>query len=142
QKNLLRYKRWFVKGEAARELRLVQGREQGGGLVVQLAKADGVPIDDRDVAATLTGLEIEVPRSELPKLRRGEVYWVDFVGLEVRNVEGESLGTVESVTDNGAQAVLVLRAERERLIPFVRGPIVQSIDLKAGSIVVDWSRDW
>ena len=32
--------------------------------------------------------------------------------------------------------------EPERLIPFVIGPIVQSVDLKAGRIVVEWSPDW
>src|SRR5690349_24998872 len=108
QGNLLRYKRWFLKGAEEREVRVLQGRDQTGGMVVQLADPQGRPIDDRDVAAKLVGSEIEVPRSELPKLKRGEFYWVDFVGCEVSNVEGAVLGKVESVTDNGAQAVLVL----------------------------------
>jgi 16S rRNA processing protein RimM len=142
QGNLLRYKRWFLKGAQEREVHVVQGRNQTGGLVVQLADAAGQAIEDRDVAATLIGSEIEVPRSELPRLKRGEIYWVDLIGIEVRNVAGEVLGKVEYVTDNGAQAVLALSGERERLIPFVRGPIVQSVDLKAGCIVVDWSADW
>ena len=142
QRNLLRYKRWYLKGAVEREVRVLQGREQGPGLVVQLGDESGKAIEDRDVAAQLTGSEIEVPRAELPKLKRGEFYWMDFIGLEVRNVEGAVLGKVEYVTDNGAQAVLALGGERERLIPFVRGPIVQSVDLKAGRIVVDWSPDW
>jgi 16S rRNA processing protein RimM len=120
----------------------VQGREQGPGLVVQLADESGQPIDDRDVAAQLTGFEIEVPREDLPKLKRGEIYWVDLIGLEVRTVDDTLLGKVEYVMDNGAQAVLALSGERERLIPFVRGPIVQSVDMKAGRIVVEWSPDW
>lgn len=142
QGNLLRYKRWFLKGPLEREVRVVQGREQVGGLVVQLGGENGTPITDRDVAARLIGSEIEVPREDLPRLKRGEFYWVDLVGLEVRNVDDAVLGKVEYVTDNGAQAVLALGGERERLIPFVRGPIVQSVDLKAGRIVVDWSPDW
>jgi 16S rRNA processing protein RimM len=142
QGNLLRYKRWYLKGPTQREVRVVQGREQIGGLVVQLSAEDGKPITDRDVAAGLIGSEIEVPRAELPRLKRGEYYWADLVGLEVANVDGVELGRVEYVTDNGAQAVLALAGERERLIPFVHGPIVQSVDLKAGRIVVDWSPDW
>jgi 16S rRNA processing protein RimM len=142
QKNLLRYKRWFLKAPADREMRLLQGKDQLGGLIVQLGEADGTPIDDRDVAATLIGSEIEVPREELPKLKRGEYYWVDLEGLEVHNVEGELLGTVKAVTSNGPQAVLVLEGEQERLIPFVHGPIVQSVDMKARRIVVKWAADW
>ena len=142
QGSLLRYKRWFLKGLTEREVRVVQGREQVGGLVVQLSGEGGAPITDRDVAARLIGSEIEVPRSDLPRLKRGEYYWVDLVGLQVANVDGAELGKVEYVTDNGAQAVLALGGERERLIPFVLGPIVQSVDLKAGRIVVDWSPDW
>jgi 16S rRNA processing protein RimM len=142
QGNLLRYKRWYLKGPTEREVRVVQGREQIGGLVVQLSGEDGNPITDRDVAAGLIGSEIEVPRADLPRLKRGEFYWVDLVGLQVSNLQGEELGKVEYITDNGAQAVLALAGERERLIPFVHGPIVQSVDLKAGRIVVDWSPDW
>jgi len=142
QRNLLRYKRWHLKSPGDREVRLLQGREHTGGLVVQLADADGKAIEDRDVAATLTGSEIEVPRSELPKLKRGEYYWTDLVGLQVANVDGVELGKVEYVTNNGAQAVLALGGEPERLIPFVIGPIVQSVDLKAGRIIVEWSPDW
>jgi 16S rRNA processing protein RimM len=143
QQNLLRYRRWFLKGPEEREVHLLQGRPHGSGLVAQLGDVNGVPIADRDVAAQFVGAEIEVPREDLPKLKRGEYYWVDLVGLQVSTTEGETLGQVERVTDNGAQAVLVLRdGERERLIPFVHGPIIRAVDMKAGRIVADWSPEW
>ncbi|MBV8063628.1 MAG: ribosome maturation factor RimM, partial [Nevskia sp.] len=48
-----------------------------------------------------------------------------------------------SVTENGAQDVLVLEdGERERLIPFVIGPIIHSVDLQSGRIVADWAPDY
>jgi 16S rRNA processing protein RimM len=142
QANLLRYRRWFLKGTPEREVRVLEGRNHGQMLVVQLSEPGGAPITDRDLAARFVGAEIEVPREELPKLKRGEYYWIDLVGLEVRTASDEVLGKVESVTDNGAQAVLVLGGERQRLIPFVHGAVIQSVDLKAGRIVADWSADW
>jgi len=38
----------------------------------------------------------------------------------------------------GSNDVLVVRGERERLIPFVAGDVVKSVDLEAGRIIVDW----
>ena len=60
----------------------------------------------------------------------------DLVGLAVCNLEGVALGRVESVTSNGAQDVLVIQdGDTERLIPFVHGPIIQSVSLSDGVIV-------
>ena len=48
--------------------------------------------------------------------------------------------------DNGAQAVLIVRAiefgkERERLIPFV-GVYIDDVRLDEGTIAVDWQTDY
>ena len=86
---------------------------------------------------------MSVDRSRLPEPDEGEFYWADLVGLAVRNVEGVVLGQVESLTSNGAQDVLVVRdGETERLIPFVQGPIIQSVSLQANEIVADWQPDY
>jgi 16S rRNA processing protein RimM len=37
---------------------------------------------------------------------------------------------------------MVLTGERERLIPFVRGQIVQDINLDVGVIKVDWAPEF
>jgi 16S rRNA processing protein RimM len=37
---------------------------------------------------------------------------------------------------------MVVQGERERLIPFVRGPIVKSVDSQAKKIVVDWAPEY
>jgi 16S rRNA processing protein RimM len=47
------------------------------------------------------------------------------------------------MTENGAQDVLVVHdGTQERLIPFVRGPIVKAVQPSRGRIVVDWSPDY
>lgn len=141
--NLLDYPRWWLNTAQAYETRVIESRAHGNGLVARISDANGNPIDDRDIAASLIGVEIQVERSALPKPPPGSYYWDDLVGLEVVSNAGEPLGRVVSVADNGAQDVLLLEdGEQERLIPFVVGPIIQSVDLEAGRIVADWAPDY
>ena len=67
--NLLDYPRWWLATAQPYEARLVQGRQHGQGLVAQLSDATGAPIEDRDLAAALVGVEIQVDRDALPETR-------------------------------------------------------------------------
>ena len=44
--------------------------------------------------------------------------------------------------ETGADDVMVLEGERERLIPFVIDDIVREVDLGNRRLVVDWSPDY
>lgn len=120
-----------------RPARIEEGREQGKGLI---GRFDGV--EDRDEAARLMGCDISVRRSQLPDTDEEEFYWIDLIGLDVINEAGEKLGTVERLIETGANDVLVLGGERERLIPYVKGSVVKKVDRSAGRIVVDWEKDY
>jgi 16S rRNA processing protein RimM len=128
------YQPWRV-GE--REISGARGHEQGKGLIAKLPGCE-----DRDAAAALVGAVIQVPRSVLPKPKRGEFYWVDLEGLEVITAGGKSLGKVSHLFATGANDVLVVNGERERLIPYVTGQFVKKVDLDAGCITVDWDPDF
>jgi len=136
---LLGYQPWFLRDARGHERTIsgARGRAANKGLVVTLPG-----IDDRTAAEALRGTEIFIPRSALPAPRPGEFYWVDLEGLRVRTVEGVELGTVAQVLPTGANDVLVVNGERERMIPFVRPQTVVSIDLNAGEIVVDWDPEF
>ncbi|MGQ0587436.1 MAG: ribosome maturation factor RimM, partial [Gammaproteobacteria bacterium] len=99
-------------------------------------------LTDRDAAAALRGATIEVPRAALPKTKAGEFYWTDVIGAEVTGTTGARLGRLAGVTSNGAQDVMVVKGEVERLIPFVVGPIVQHVDPVAKKILVEWDPKW
>ncbi|OWY39767.1 ribosome maturation factor RimM [Xenophilus sp. AP218F] len=104
------------------------------------AKLEGV--DDRDAAEALRGMQIAVPRSELPEAGEGEYYWNDLIGLEVVNQEGETLGKVDSLLETGANDVLVVKRENGQcLIPFVDRHVLQ-VSLAEGRILVDWGLDY
>lgn len=109
---------------------------------MQLATDDGGLIADREGAAALVGGQIKVRRSELPQLDTGEVYWSDLVGLSVIGLNDEPLGEVAAVLDNPAHPILRIDAEPPILIPFVRGAIVDSVDLERGEIRVQWASEY
>ena len=132
------YRPWRVSLSGSEfEVATAQGHEQGKGMVAKLPGCD-----DRDAAAKLIGATIRVSRSALPKPKRGEYYWTDLEGLAVVTVEGVDLGKVSHLFATGANDVLVVCGERERLIPFVTGQFVKEVDLKAGRITVDWDADF
>lgn len=131
---IFNYQPWTLRaGTAEREVSGVRGRETSKNVV---ASFPGV--DDRDAAQALVGQEIWVPRSALPEPEPGEYYWVDLEGLAVETVDGMALGRISHLFATGANDVVVVRGERERLIPFVQGDVVRDIDLDAGRMVVDW----
>lgn len=142
---ILDYPRWWIaQGDREYEVRIVEGRAHGQGVVAQISDAEGKAVDDRDVAARLLGAEIKVDREDLPRLPKGQYYWIDLIGLTVVNPSGTVLGTVRDMTSNGVQDVLVVVDEAgvERLIPFVRRHIVKRVELAAGRIVCDWEADY
>ena len=143
--NIFRYRRWWLGDvETGFEARVVaRSKPESNALLAQLTGRDGLAVSDRDIAQALVGLPISVEREALPKLPEGEYYWVDLVGLEVINTESVVLGVIREMTSNGAQDVMVVAADEvERLIPFVRGPIVKSVDMVARRVVCDWQPEW
>ena len=127
---------WFDQHGNWCNRRLLEGRVHGNGLV---ARIEGVA--DRTEAAKMRGASIAVPRSELPAPPSGQYYWADLVGLSVVNQQGESLGQVAEIFSTGAHDVVVVRGDRERLIPFVE-PVLREVDLQGARLVVDWGSDY
>jgi len=137
--SIFRYQPWILRspdGEE-RELSGARGRESGKHLTANLPG-----VTDRDVVEAMRGTEIFVPRSALPPPSADEYYWVDLEGLAVSTVEGVELGTVSHLFSTGANDVLVVRGDRERLVPFVQPDFIRSVDFEANRIVVDWDPDF
>jgi 16S rRNA processing protein RimM len=133
---ILQYQPWLL-GENTKPVDLVDGRLQGKGLAVLLPG-----YDDRDQAASLVGTQIFVRREQLPATAKDEYYWSDLEGLAVRTTGGVLLGRVARLMETGANDVLVVRGEREHLVPFVPGQYVTRVDLEDGVIEVDWDPDF
>lgn len=136
--NILNYSPWQLrKGKEVKQVEVLEGALQGKTVIASLAG-----ITDRDLAASLSGYEILISESLLPKAEEGEYYWRDLVGLNVETEQGLSLGVVDYLLETGANDVLVVKGDRERLIPFLQGQFVKNIDLAAGKMIVDWDPEF
>ncbi len=138
RENILTYSPWLLqKGDQIKTVNVVDGQLQGKAIVTQLAG-----IDDRDQAASLMGWDIVVTQDQLPTAAKGEYYWYDLIGLQVETIDGVQLGAVDSLLETGANDVIIIQGERERVIPFLQGQTIIKVDLDAGKIVVDWDPDF
>jgi 16S rRNA processing protein RimM len=89
----------------------------------------------------LRGRQVAVPRTELPATGEDEYYWTDLIGLAAVTLDGAKLGIVVRILETGANDVLVVRGERERLVPFV-ATVVREVDFARGVIRLDWGVDY
>ncbi len=133
---ILDYRPWLL-GEQKSPVKIIDGRKQGKGLVALLPG-----FEDRQQAITLVGQQIFVGRDQLPATAEGEYYWSDLEGLEVHTTNGDLLGRVDRLMETGANDVLVVRGEREHLVPFIQGQYVKRVDLEGGLIEVDWDPEF
>lgn len=146
---LLSAREWLVEppdrpGPQAPPARLTisAAREHGDGVVAQARE-----VADRSAAEALKGARVLVPRSSFPAAGPDEFYWVDLIGLDVVNRQGQALGTVVDLIDTGPHCVLRVApregaaAAVERLIPFVSA-YVDSVSLAERRIVADWGLDY
>lgn len=136
--SILEFGEWWLGPEGSeRPYELASGRMQGARMVAAL-----VGVEDRDAAAQLRHAVISVPRQQLPALAEDEWYWADLIGLEVRTIEGVALGTVADLLETGANDVLVVQGERERLIPWVPNQFVIGVDRDQGVMTVRWDPEF
>ncbi|MBV8273622.1 MAG: ribosome maturation factor RimM [Cupriavidus sp.] len=123
-------------------VKISQSREHSGTVVAQPAG-----VSDRNMAELLRGRRVWIRRADFPVPEEGEFYWVDLIGCAVVNEQGEALGDVTGLIDNGAHQILQVAYElpdgkaAERLIPFVDA-FLRAVDTSARRIVVDWGLDY
>lgn len=136
---IARYSPWQVKlpGQVL-TLDPVTVRPHGKGLIARFAECSS-----REQAEGYRGGEIQVQRAQFTDdLDEGEYYWADLIGLRVVTLDGTELGVVDHLLETGANDVLVVQGERERLIPYLWGSAVRAVDLSAGTLQVDWDPEF
>lgn len=142
QENILGYAPWYLRrGNEWVAVEVASSRAHGAGFVVFLKDCT-----DRDAAARWAPAEIAVTREQMPVPPEGEYYWADLIGLQVRTAAGVDLGAVSALFETGANDVLVVKGERERMIPFIPRDVILEIRLARGDVpgevVVEWDPDF
>lgn len=117
-------------------MEISEGQRHGKSVIARFAG-----VHDRDQATALLEHEVAVDRDTMPKAEDGSYYWADLEGLRVVRRDGTELGCVAYMMETGANDVMVIEGERERLIPFVANEVILDVDLDKGEISVDWEWD-
>ena len=142
---LLHAKTWWLDKPDFHDVDMLQAKHHGGDVVACL-----MGVADRNAAEALKGAAVQVSRSHFPVLSDNVFYWVDLIGLEVENLQGERLGVVEDLMDSGAHPILRVtmpevpgsdKKQQEQLIPFVDA-FVKTVDQQVKKITVDWGLDY
>ncbi len=134
---ILNYVGWHIGQEGDwKSADLAEGKRHGKTVIARIAG-----IDDRDAAAELVNALISIPRSKMPVTADNEYYWSDLEGLEVVHRDGKLLGKVAYLLETGANDVLVVRGDREVLIPYIVDDVIEDVDLASGVIRVNWEWD-
>ncbi len=135
--NILSYKKWTISdNQTEKTYCLEDSRIQGNKIVIKL---EGV--NNRDDADLLKNLQIEVNRSDLPKLDENSYYWEDLVDFNVIDIKGMHVGKVDSLFRTGSNDVLVIINETKQrlLVPFIMEEVIKYVDLDKELISIDWA---
>lgn len=120
--------------------------ERGGSVVPYFLKAISVKgdkafvkfeeVNNIDQASELKGASLYLPKSERPKLSRGEFYNDEVVGFEVFENDDE-LGKVTDIMEAGPNRFLVMdHYGKEVLIP-INGPFIKSVNKTKKKVTVE-----
>lgn len=134
---LFDYDQWWISSPSGWHVAEVDEARIHGKVII----AKFVDCVGRDAAFALKGREVAVSRDDMPIPAEDEYYWSDLIGLRVTNAQNIVLGEIRDIFETGANDVLVVQGERERLIPFT-DQVVLNVDLLAKHMLVDWEADF
>ena len=115
-----------------REVELEDHWFHKGGIVLKFQGIESI-----SDAETLLRSEVQIPRQDRAQLEEGATYVSDLLGcelFEIRGTEARKVGAVADVDFTAGEApLLVVRGDREYLVPYVEG-FVKSADFAAKRI--------
>ncbi len=144
REQITEYEKWFLKGRGNdwKPIKLIDGKKQGKNIIALLENTHY-----REQAEALVGSEIAIHKDQLKELSKGEYYWRDLIGLSVETIEGERLGEIDWLFDTGSNDVFIVKdtdgiEDKERMLPYIMGDVIQSIDLDKSLMIVDWDPEF
>ncbi len=111
-------------GKLSAALTVEKFRIQGKTVIVVLAS-----ITSRELAEKIEGSGVLIAKNLLPETEVGEYYWYQYEGKLVVDQDGQTIGRVTSLFNNGAQDILVVQSgEKEILIPITKSILVKETE--------------
>jgi 16S rRNA processing protein RimM len=128
---LVKHKTVYL-GEQARAFQVERARLHSGYAILKLAG-----YDTAEAVAKLRGELVRIPADQAAKLKKGQYFHHQIIGLDVVTAEGDPVGTVAEILETGANDVYVVRTPTggEVLIPAIKS-VIQKIDLDTHTLTV------
>ena len=94
-------------------------------------------IDKVEEAELLRNSYLKVNRADEPELEEGIYYIVDLLGIDVYSDEGNLLGKLDDIFNNGSSDIYVVKDElgKQLLLPAI-SDVIKEIDIENKKIVV------
>ena len=94
-------------------------------------------IDKVEEAELLRNSYLKVNRAAEPELEEGTYYIVDLLGIDVYSDEGNLLGKLDDIFNNGSSDIYVVKDElgKQLLLPAI-SDVIKEIDIENKKIVV------
>ena len=136
--SFLTYKKLFLSKDQKNwlEIKVKEIKVHGKTIIAKFSE-----IADRTQAETYKNYLIGVPKDYLPQLNDNQYYWNDLIGLEVLNLQDVSFGLVDTYIETGANDVIVVKGDKERLIPYTPMTVLK-VDTIKNKIIVDWDESF
>lgn len=94
-------------------------------------------IDKIEQAELLRNCYLKVNRNDEPELEEGTYYIVDLIGLDVYSDEGNLIGKVDDIFNNGSCDIYAVKDElgKQLLLPAI-SDVIKEINLEENKIIV------
>tara|TARA_B100001778_G_C18366488_1_gene528806 strand:+ start:70 stop:573 length:504 start_codon:yes stop_codon:yes gene_type:complete len=104
-----------------------------------IMKVEG--IDSIEDSQKYIGLDLLVPKADLPKTEPNEYYWYELIGSSVINSHNEQLGEITDIFISGDNDILVVKKKHSSnkiFIPFLKDTIMS---FKDNILTVRWDNE-
>ncbi len=98
-------------------------------------------VQTREGAEALKSTKLYVPREALPETQEDDFYYVDLIGLDIKSMSGQRMGTVIAVHEFGAGDMLEIKPPKSAdkqasyFHPFTKAA-VPKVDIAAGRLII------
>jgi 16S rRNA processing protein RimM len=136
--SFLTYKKLFLSKDKENwlEIKAKEVKLHGKTIIAKFSE-----IANRTQAENYKDYLIGVPKDYLPQLNEDQYYWNDLIGFEVLNLQNISFGLVDTFIKTGANDVIVVKGDKERLIPYTARTVLKADTINA-KIIVDWDEEF
>jgi 16S rRNA processing protein RimM len=94
-------------------------------------------VEGEEAASALVGYNILLPLSYLPKLTGNQFYFHEIIGFKAIDTQRGEIGVIESVMDQGKQAIFIIRFKGKEILVPVSDEIIQKVSRKEETIYLN-----